>query len=299
MRKVVVEIRCNEYATRKRNPHVPFSPDEIAADAAACERAGASLFHFHARDASSGAPRHDTATYADTIRAIRATSNLSIMPTLGATTLQDPVDRVRHIVELAQDPATRPDLAPIDLASTNLDPYRKNRGFLAEDEVYINSIKGLRTQIAAIRGAGVSVHAVLWNVGSARLLGAFREMDELPELLPVELVLSDQILACHPASEQGLNALLEFLPGGGALPWLALCAGGSALPLIESVVERGGHLSFGLGDWPYPELGLPSNAELVDHVVERIRAAGGEPASPAEARDILGLSRDTREGDSR
>jgi uncharacterized protein (DUF849 family) len=251
MRKVVLEVRCNEYAMRNRNPHIPFSPAEIAADAAACEAAGASVLHFHARDPSTGAPRHDTPAYADTIRAVRSVCDMPILPTLGATTLQDPAERVQHIIELAKDPATRPDLAPIDLASTNLDPYREGRGFLVEDEVYINSVRGLRTQIAEIRRAEVAVHAVLWNVGSARLLG--------------------------------------FVPGGGTLPWLALCAGGSALSLVEAVVERGGHLSLGLGDWHYPELGRPTNAELIDHVVERVRAAGGEPASPAEAREILGL----------
>ncbi|NNL85811.1 MAG: 3-keto-5-aminohexanoate cleavage protein, partial [Myxococcales bacterium] len=227
--------------------------------------------------------------YADAIRAVRSVCDLPILPTLGATTLQDPVERVQHILELAKDPATCPELAPVDLASTNLDPYRAGRGFLVEDEVYINSVRGLRTQIAEIRGAGVAVHAVLWNVGSARLLGAFLEMKELEAPLSVELVLSDQILACHPATHAGLDALLEFLPGQGALPWLALCAGGSALSLIEAVVERGGHLSLGLGDWHYPELGRPTNAELIDHVVERVRGAGGEPASSDEARELLGL----------
>ena len=33
--KVIIEVRCNEYTLRDRNPHVPWSPDEIAADAAA------------------------------------------------------------------------------------------------------------------------------------------------------------------------------------------------------------------------------------------------------------------------
>jgi uncharacterized protein (DUF849 family) len=211
------------------------------------------------------------------------------MPTLGAHTLQDPHERVAHIVELGKDPATRPDLAPIDLTSTNLDPYRSGDGFLAEDTVYVNTIRGLRTQIAEIQASDVAVHAVLWNVGSTRVLGAFLEMGELPRRLPVEVVLSDQILACHPETERGLDAILDFLPGGGDLPWIALCAGSTGLPLVEAVVERGGHLSFGLGDWPYLELGQPRNAQVVEEVVSRVRAVGGEPATPAEAREILGL----------
>ena len=49
--KVIIEVRGNEYTMRDRNPHVPWSPEEIAADAAACCDAGASIVHFHARDA--------------------------------------------------------------------------------------------------------------------------------------------------------------------------------------------------------------------------------------------------------
>ena len=44
---VVVEVRCNEYTMRDRNPHVPWSPAEIAADAAACAAAGASTIAVH------------------------------------------------------------------------------------------------------------------------------------------------------------------------------------------------------------------------------------------------------------
>ena len=289
MSKVILEVRCNEYMMRNRNPHVPWSADEIAQDGAECRDAGAALLHFHARDPETGAPSHAVSHYADAIRRTRERCDLLVMPTLGAYTLQDPRDRVAHIAELGKDAATRPDLAPIDLATTNLDAYRPGEGFLADDLVYVNSIKGLRAQIADIHAAEVSVHAVLWNVGSARLLGAFLELGELPNPLPIEVVLSDQILACHPETERGLDAMLDFLPTAEVLPWIALCAGSTGLPLLEAVVERGGHLSFGLGDWHYPELGQPRNAEVVDEVVRRLRVVGAEPATPSEAREILGL----------
>jgi len=46
MHKLVVEVRCNETTSRRANPHVPFSPEEIAADAAACREAGAASTTF-------------------------------------------------------------------------------------------------------------------------------------------------------------------------------------------------------------------------------------------------------------
>ncbi len=286
MGKIIVEVRCNEYAMRGANPKVPWSPEEIAADAASCREAGAALLHFHARDPQSGAPSHDVALYGETIRRVREATDLLVMPTLGAHTLQDPLERVAHVAQLAREGATRPDFAPVDLATTNLDSYRSPQGFATEDLVYVNTTGGLRAQIGAIRGAGVAVNAVLWNVGSARLLGAFLELGVLASPQPVEVVLSDRIVACHPESDRGLDALLAFLPAGAG-PWIALCAGGNALELVEAVVERGGHLALGLGDFPHRQLGQPSNAEVVAEAVRRARRAGAEPATPGEARALL------------
>ena len=49
-RKMILEARINEYAMRDQNPHVPWTPDEIADTAARCREAGASIVHFHARN---------------------------------------------------------------------------------------------------------------------------------------------------------------------------------------------------------------------------------------------------------
>ena len=85
--KVVIDVRINEYALRGPNPHVPYSPEEIAARALECRREGAALIHYHARDPVTGAPSVDPAAYADTARRIKRESDLLIMPTLGAATL--------------------------------------------------------------------------------------------------------------------------------------------------------------------------------------------------------------------
>ena len=294
MRKVIIELRCNEFAMRDANPHVPWTPEEIAADAAEAREAGAAILHYHARDAASGAPSNDAAVYADTIRRVRAGNDLLVNPTLGAYTIEDPAERVAHIPVLGRDPETRPDLAPVDLASINIDPYTPGKGFAIEDLVYATSVRGLRSEIEAIHSAGVHVDAVLWNVGSARLLGAFLEMGVLGEPAFAELALSDVILSTHPASERGLRAMLDFLPEGRRIPWVYLNAAGNALDLLPAAIELGGHVALGLGDDPY--LGLradgapPRNAEVVAEAARIIRSAGCEPATPDDARELLGLA---------
>jgi 3-keto-5-aminohexanoate cleavage enzyme len=288
MDEVVVEVRCNEYTSRRANPHVPFSPEEIAADAAACREAGAAIYHFHAREPRSGAPAYDTASYADSIRRIRASCDVLVNPTLGAVTVPDPKQRAALIPALAADPATRPDLAPVDLASLNIDPWDAGAGrFLVEDLTYATSVAGLREIVGAIRGAGVLPQAVLWNVGSARLLGAFLELGVIASPVAAQLTLSSSILSAHPGTLRGLCALAEFLPTGVPILWSVNNGGGSLLPLVAAAIELGGHIAIGLGDYAYPELGRPTNAELVREVARIARGCGRVLATPAQVRERL------------
>jgi uncharacterized protein (DUF849 family) len=289
MPKVMLEVRCNEYAMRDGNPNVPWTPEEIANDAILCQDAGASIFHFHARDAESGAPSSDPDVYGESIRLIKQRTDLVVNPTLGATSVPDPMDRVSHIPILASDPATRPDIAPLDLVTTNIDAYLPGKGFMIEDLVYLNPVSGIKAQAAAIRAAGVRPEAVLWNVGSARLLEALLDSGHLEEPVFAEVVVSDLILACHPATVPGLDALLQFLPKQRAIQWACLVPGGNVLELIPAIVERGGHIAVGLGDQPFSELGSPRNDEVIARAARRVSATGAELASPAEARQMLGL----------
>src|SRR5580658_8020663 len=144
MEKVIIEVRINEYASRNRNANVPFSPEEICEEALQCWRAGASIVHYHARDPKTGAPSAQTEIYADTARRIRDKSDLLVMPTLGAWTLPSPEARMSHILEMAKDPATRPDFAPIDMVTSNVDVFdTRAKRFMSDDVVYMNTTNTL------------------------------------------------------------------------------------------------------------------------------------------------------------
>ncbi len=57
--------------TKKDNPHVPVSVDEIIEDAINCYRAGASILHIHARD-NDQKPTYKKEIYAQIIEGIRS-----------------------------------------------------------------------------------------------------------------------------------------------------------------------------------------------------------------------------------
>jgi 3-keto-5-aminohexanoate cleavage enzyme len=61
--------------------------------------------------------------------------------------------------------------------------------------------------------------------------------------------------------------------------------------MAEAALRLGGHVRVGLEDNLYLSKGVPArgNGELVEAAMRLVRAAGREPATPARAREILGL----------
>jgi uncharacterized protein (DUF849 family) len=57
--KVIIEVGINEGQLRSANPNVPYSPEEIAADGRRCLDAGASVIHYHGRDAQTAVTSND------------------------------------------------------------------------------------------------------------------------------------------------------------------------------------------------------------------------------------------------
>jgi uncharacterized protein (DUF849 family) len=291
MDKLIIEVRINEYASRKRNANVPFSPEEICDSALRCWREGASIIHYHARDPHNGAPSSKTEIYADIARRIRDKSDLLLMPTLGAWTLPSPEARMSHIVEMARDPATKPDFAPIDMGTSNVDFYdARKRRFVSDETVYLNTTRTLRYFAETIRAAEVRPVAVQWNVSAIRTTQAFADAGLFEQPVYAEIVLTEGgLMAGNPGSVRGLEAMVDFIPADLRCHWSVMCVGGNLFPIIGSAIERGGHISIGLGDYPYTELGTPRNADLVARVAEIAREIGRDIATPSEARRILAL----------
>lgn len=290
--KVIIEVRINEYAMRQPNPNVPYSSEEIAQQSLECWREGASIIHYHARDPKTGAPASDPKLYAETVRRIKEKSDLITMPTLGAWWLPSVEARIAHIVEMAKDPMTKPDFAPIDMATSNVDTYDPtNKQFKTTETVYVNTTKTWQYFAETMKSVGVKPITALWNIPSIRATQAFLEMGLFTEPLYSELVLTeDWLLAGHPGTIKGLEAFLEFMPKGIQWNWSVLCVGGNLFAVAAAAIERGGHISIGLGDYPYPEMEMPTNARLVSRIAQLARDMGREIATPEEARQMLGLS---------
>ena len=73
--------------------------------------------------------------------------------------------------------------------------------------------------------------------------------------------------------------------------WSVLAAGRHQMPFLTQAALLGGHVRVGLEDSLFIERGrlAVSNAEQVDKIVRILAEMGLEPATPAEAREMLAL----------
>lgn len=292
MEKLIIEVRANEYAMRDRNCDVPWTAEELGRDAEEARDAGASIIHFHARNAD-GSPTHATSDYAAAIKAIREASDLLVHPTLGQITVSDTSERVRHIRELAADPLLTPDICPIDTGSTNIDIYDQDgRAFRSGDKTYVNTTETLLGFADTFRESGVRPCLVAWGIPFLRTVDAMLEMGRLDDPAYILLYHSEGgLLGAHPATAAGLRAYLDCLPRRN-LHWTVGCKGGNLFALAATAIQTGGHVAIGIGDYAYPEMGCPTNAELVREVVRLAKILGREIATPEETRKILRIRKD-------
>ncbi len=190
-------------------------------------------------------------------------------------------------MRLAED-GYRPDFAPLDMGTSNIDMFdAEQRRFRSEEATYVNTTGTLRYFAETLARLGIKPYLQIWNVPMLRWAAVFETAGFAKTPLFMSLLLSQNATRRHPASVKGLEAYLGFLPEGVPLEWTAMVGGTDLLPLAETILVQGGHISVGLGDYAYPGL---SNAQVAEKIVRLADKLGIEVATPAEARLMLGMS---------
>jgi uncharacterized protein (DUF849 family) len=289
-RKVIISCAVTGSAdTPGRNPAVPVTPAQIATSALDAAKAGAAIVHIHVRDPKSTKPSMDTAHYREVVERIRGSGtdvliNLTTGPGARFThderdpskpsvesVLKSPEERVRHVVEL------KPDICSLDMGSLNMG-----------DRVFINTPKHLKAMAVAIKDAGVMPELEVFETGHLLLAKRFIENGYVkpPGMFQICLGISWG----QPATTEAMTYMRNLLPPDA--PWFAFGISLYQFPMVAQTVLLGGHPRVGLEDNIYLEKGklAPSNAALVEKAATIIQTLGDQVATPAEARQILGLA---------
>jgi len=263
--------------TRDQCEAIPYTPEEIAEDAAAAREAGAAIAHIHART-NEGEPTFNVETYQEIYDEVRDRTDILINFSTGATgvPVEDRTDYIR---------ATEPDIAALNMGSMNYAKYSESSEEFVFDMVFENSFDDIKQFIAAMNDADVKPELECFDTGHVGSIRPLVDSGLLEPPLQFSLVMG--VLGGIPATVENLAHQVRQLPDDAN--WQVIGISTDQWPLAAASLSMGGNVRVGLEDNFYlPDGEMVSNPDLVAKATELTRNVGREPATPAEAADILG-----------
>ncbi|MGC9370010.1 MAG: 3-keto-5-aminohexanoate cleavage protein [Paracoccaceae bacterium] len=277
--------------TQERSPHVPRSPEQIAASAIDAARAGAAVVHCHVRDPETGAPSRRTALYREVTERIRA-ADVDVVLNLTAGMGGDIVfgsaeaplplneagtDMIGASARMAHISECRPEICTLDCGTMN---------FAEADYVMTNTPGMLRAMGAMMTELGVKPEIEAFDTGHLWFAKQLVKEGTLKGAALVQL--------CMGVPWGAPNDLNTFLAMVNAIPgdwhWSAFSLGRDQMPYAAAAVLAGGNVRVGLEDNLFLEKGvLATNAQLVERAVGVIEGMGARIIGPEAVRERLGL----------
>ena len=269
---IITAAICGAETTREMTPYLPVTASELAAEAARCAEAGATVIHLHVRE-EDGTPTQDRATFQRAIDAIRARCEVIVQTSTGGAVGMSADERAQPL-----ECSPPPDMATLNAGSLNFG-----------DDVFSNPFPMVREFARRMREKRIGIELECYDVGhvEACLRLATEGVIELPAHFDFVLGVRGGI----QASEENLRFLLGKLPAGCTFNVAGI--GRFQLPMAKLSLALGGHARCGLEDNVYLEKGVLAKGsfELVERVTALTRAAGRRVATVREAREILRLPR--------
>ncbi len=276
---IVTAALTGVLATREQCPAIPYTPKEIAEEAARSADAGAAIVHIHARTAE-GAPDWSVETFREIATEVRARTDVILNFSTGAVGIPAE-DRIAHIREL------RPEIGALNMGSMNYAIYSERKKVFHHDHVFANPFRDIRFFLEAMNGAGVRPELECFDTGHIANTAPLIDMGVLRPPFQFSLIMG--VLGGIPGTTRHLVNQVDTLPQDSH--WQVIGIGLKQWPLIAAAITMGGNVRVGLEDNFYVEDGrmAKSNGDLVGKAVRVARELGREPATPARARELLGL----------
>ena len=277
---IITVATTGAWPTKANNPNVPMTPEEIAEDVYACWKAGAAVAHLHMRD-DEGKGTMDKEKFRKTVELLRANHpdcdiilNMTTSGDLNATE----ETRQIHLKEL------RPEMGSYDCGSMNW----------LHTSLFLNPPSFLEELGKNMQEWGVKPEIEAFDPGMIANAAYYLKKGVLKAPLHFQFC-----MGCAngiPGSMKNLVFMKETMeslcPGS---TWSCFGVGHSAMEMLYGAVALGGHIRVGMEDnvvFEVKENGekvMATNHMLVERAVNIVKAAGNTPATPAEARQMLGI----------
>ena len=273
---IITVATTGAWPKKENNTNVPMTPAEIAADVYDCWLAGASVAHLHMRD-DDGNGTMDINKFRET-KEILETQYPDCDIILNMTTSGDiyATDETRmiHLQEL------KPEMGTFDCGSMNW----------LHTSLFINSPAFLEKLGHVMQEAGVKPEIEAFDPGMIANAAYYVKKGVLKT--PCHFQFCMGCANGIPGSVKNLVFMKEtmeaLVPGS---TWSTFGVGHSAMEIMYAAVAMGGHIRVGMEDNVMYAKGqlAESNKQFVERAARVIREFGNEVATPAEAREILGL----------
>ena len=287
--KVVVTCALTGLLTDPARFNVPVTPQEMADAAEQSYNAGASVLHCHFRDQGQGMgafPTWDLKTVGDILSAIKERVP-DIIICMSTGVLGDDISGPVGCLE-----TFKPELAACNAGSLNYLKIRKDGNWAWPPALFDNPVEKIKKFLDVMTANNIVPEFECLDTGIVRSVRMFKANAMFDGEPHVSFVMGvDSGMPANP----DLIAILkgELLENSH---WQVIATGPGREKiwnLHRRCLELGGDVRTGLEDTFYLPNGdrANDNGRLVEALVNIAREVGREPASPLEARQMLGLLR--------
>jgi uncharacterized protein (DUF849 family) len=280
--KVIVTVALSgAVANRAQCPHIPYTPEEYAAEAKRSFEEGCRMVHIHARE-PDGTPTQRVGAYKDIRDAILSeVPDMIINFSTGAVGI--PVEeRIGHIRDL------KPDVGALNMGSMNYAKYSPKRKDFVFKFVFSNHFDDIITFLTAMNEAGVKPELECFDTGHVNSALPLIDMGVLKAPVHYSLILG--VLGGAPPTARQLAYEASLIPDDGS-DWEVIGVSREQWMLVAAACTLGGNVRVGFEDNFYLPTGemAKSNGELAAAASQIARMTGREIASPDEARALMHL----------
>lgn len=291
--------------TPTMSPALPYTADDISAQAVAAAEAGASVLHLHARHPEDGSVSLDPSHFAAFLPRIKQATNAVVNISTGGS-LKTPIeDRIAPALRFS------PEMCSLNMGSMNFsfhplakryDTWRFDweREYVENSDTYIfrNTFKDIEKVATTLAPHEVKFEHECYDVGHLYNLRFCMDIGLFQPPVFIQFIFG--ILGGIGPEVDNLVFMKRTADRlfGAEYRWSVLGAGAAQMPLATTGAQMGGNVRVGLEDSLYISRGelAKSNAEQVVKIRRIIEDLGNEIATPDEARELLALKGGDRVG---
>lgn len=267
--------------SKQNNPSTPYTIEEFAEEAYKCRQAGAAMVHVHART-DDGQPTHEIDRIQAVHDAIKQKSpDLLICLSSAVGIFKTPEQRLAQIV------AVKPEMASYNTNSMNFSIIDRNTGMIFFDYIFDNTFTMLQDFGKAFEENDVKPEIECYDIGgidNTMLIGKQGFFTN-----PMNFNFVWGVAGGQRFRPEVMIAMKNALPPDSNFTTCAV--GPEQFPANMLSCILGGHMRVGLEDntrMPNGELAKGSY-EQVEWCVKVAAALNRMPATPQEAREIMGI----------